>query len=64
MKCSAMASAPAASCAHSTVARLEWEHIQKVLGEHDGNISATARALKMYRRTQQRKLDKRPPREG
>ncbi|HMM46782.1 MAG TPA: response regulator transcription factor [Thiobacillaceae bacterium] len=44
-----------------TVARLEWEHIQKVLNEHDGNISATARALKMHRRTLQRKLDKNPP---
>ncbi|MFO7542180.1 MAG: response regulator [Thiobacillus sp.] len=44
-----------------TVARLEWEHIHKVLNEHDGNISATARALKMHRRTLQRKLDKRPP---
>lgn len=47
-----------------SVARLEWEHIQKVLNENDGNISATARALKMHRRTLQRKLDKRPPREG
>jgi len=46
-----------------TVARIEWEHIQKVLNEHDGNISATARALKMHRRTLQRKLDKHPPRE-
>lgn len=45
-----------------TVARLEWEHIQKVLNEHDGNISATARALKMHRRTLQRKLVKHPPR--
>lgn len=44
-----------------TVARLEWEHIQKVLNEQDGNISATARALKMHRRTLQRKLDKNPP---
>jgi two-component system response regulator RegA len=44
-----------------SVARMEWEHIQKVLNEHDGNISATARALKMHRRTLQRKLDKRPP---
>lgn len=43
------------------MARLEWEHIQKVLNEHDGNISATARALKMHRRTLQRKLDKHPP---
>jgi two-component system response regulator RegA len=44
-----------------SVARLEWEHIQKVLNEHNGNISATARALKMHRRTLQRKLDKNPP---
>ncbi len=27
-----------------SVNRLEWEHIQKVLSEHDGNVSATARA--------------------
>lgn len=40
--------------------RLEWEHIQRVLSEHDGNISATARALGMHRRTLQRKLAKRP----
>jgi two-component system response regulator RegA len=46
-----------------SVDRLEWEHIQKVLVEHDGNLSATARALKMHRRTLQRKLAKRPVRE-
>ena len=40
--------------------RLEWEHIQRVLGEHDGNISATARTLHMHRRTLQRKLAKKP----
>ncbi len=43
-----------------SVNRLEWEHIQKVLKEHEGNISATARALGMHRRTLQRKLSKRP----
>ena len=43
-----------------SVDRLEWEHIQKVLQENDGNISATARKLGMYRRTLQRKLAKRP----
>jgi len=43
-----------------SVDRLEWEHIQRVLNEHDGNISATARALNMHRRTLQRKLQKRP----
>jgi two-component system response regulator RegA len=43
-----------------SVSRLEWEHIQRVLAEHEGNISATARALNMHRRTLQRKLAKRP----
>jgi two-component system response regulator RegA len=43
-----------------SVSRLEWEHIQRVLAEHEGNVSATARALKMHRRTLQRKLGKRP----
>ena len=43
-----------------SVERLEWEHIQKVLKENDGNISATARSLGMYRRTLQRKLAKKP----
>lgn len=46
-----------------SVDRLEWEHIQRVLAEYDGNISATARALGMHRRTLQRKLGKNPPRE-
>jgi two-component system response regulator RegA len=46
-----------------SVPRLEWEHIQRVLADHGGNISATARALKMHRRTLQRKLGKRPARE-
>jgi two-component system response regulator RegA len=45
---------------HMSVERLEWEYIQKVLQENDGNISATARALGMYRRTLQRKLAKKP----
>ena len=43
-----------------SVNRLEWEHIQKILKENDGNISATARALGMHRRTLQPKLSKRP----
>jgi len=43
-----------------SVDRLEWEHIQRVLRDHDNNISATARALNMHRRTLQRKLMKRP----
>jgi two-component system response regulator RegA len=43
-----------------TVKRLEWEHLQRVLNECDGNISAAARKLRMHRRTLQRKLAKRP----
>ena len=43
-----------------SVRRLEWEHIQKVLKENDGNISETARQLNMHRRTLQRKLQKKP----
>lgn len=43
-----------------SVDRMEWEHIQRVLNEHQGNISSTARALNMHRRTLQRKLLKRP----
>lgn len=43
-----------------SVRRLEWEHIQKVLQENDGNVSETARQLKMHRRTLQRKLQKKP----
>ncbi len=46
-----------------SVKRMEWEYLQKVLMEHNGNISAAARALGMHRRTLQRKLDKRPVRE-
>jgi len=43
-----------------SVQRMEWEYIQRVLAEHGGNISATAQALRMHRRTLQRKLAKRP----
>jgi len=46
-----------------SIKRLEWEHLQKVLAECDGNISAAARKLRMHRRTLQRKLAKRPVRE-
>jgi two-component system response regulator RegA len=54
-------SAPVAP-APLSVDRLEWEHIQRVLAENEGNISATARALNMHRRTLQRKLGKYPSR--
>ncbi|NNJ92099.1 MAG: response regulator [Gammaproteobacteria bacterium] len=44
----------------TSLKRLEWEHIQRILHENDGNISATARQLNMHRRTLQRKLQKKP----
>ena len=56
----AVAELPEASSRPPSVNRLAWEHIQRVLAENDGNISATARALGMHRRTLQRKLQKRP----
>lgn len=40
--------------------RLEWEHIQQVLEQHQGNISASARTLGIDRRTLQWRLKKRP----
>lgn len=51
---------PSTQYSPMSVDRLEWEHIQRVLAENDGNISATARALNMHRRTLQRKLAKKP----
>lgn len=45
----------------SSLKQLEWEHIQRVLAEYGGNVSAAARALGMYRRTLQRKLGKKAP---
>lgn len=42
-----------------SVQRVEWEHIQRVLKDSGGNVSAAARALRMHRRTLQRKLGKR-----
>ncbi|MEZ4391668.1 MAG: response regulator [Polyangiales bacterium] len=42
--------------------RAQWEHLQRVLADCDGNISETARRLGMHRRTLQRKLQKYPPR--
>ncbi|WP_347330832.1 response regulator transcription factor [Marinimicrobium locisalis] len=57
----APSSPPAEAARRVTPAELEWEHIQRVLLENDGNISLTARALGMHRRTLQRKLKKHSP---
>lgn len=40
--------------------RREWEHIQRVLADCGGNVSAAARQLGLDRRTLQRRLAKRP----
>lgn len=43
-----------------SLARVEWEHIQRVLADCDGNVSEAARTLSMHRRSLQRKLAKYP----
>lgn len=47
--------------APTSLDRLEWEHIQRVLTDCDGNISQTAEILGLHRRSLQRKLQKHPP---
>jgi two-component system response regulator RegA len=56
-------SAPAAAEAQypPSLERVEWEHIQRVLRDCDGNVSRAAKALRIHRRTLQRKLSYRPP---
>lgn len=53
------ASAPDQVSAPS-LARVEWEHIQRVLTDCDGNVSQAARTLGIHRRSLQRKLSKTP----
>ena len=43
-----------------TLARTEWEHINRVLAECDGSIRKASRLLGIHRRTLQRKLAKDP----
>jgi two-component system response regulator RegA len=43
-----------------SLARAEWEHIQRVLTDCEGNVSQAARVLGVHRRSLQRKLGKRP----
>lgn len=45
-----------------SLARIEWEHIQRVLSDCGGNISEAARRLGIHRRSLQRKLNKYAPR--
>ncbi|MFO0667689.1 MAG: response regulator transcription factor [Polyangiaceae bacterium] len=43
-----------------SLARIEWEHIHRVLGDCGGNITQAAKLLRMHRRSLQRKLSKYP----
>jgi len=43
-----------------TLARVEWEHINRVLVDCGGNISKAAKLLGIHRRSLQRKLAKHP----
>ena len=52
--------APDAPVAVPSLARVEWEHIQRVLAECQGNVSQAARLLGLHRRSLQRKLSKYP----
>jgi len=45
-----------------SLARAEWEHIQRVLADAGGNVSEAARRLGLHRKSLQRKLQKHPPR--
>jgi two-component system response regulator RegA len=56
---SAGTAAPAADST-PTLARVEWEHINRVLSDCGGNVSQAARILGIHRRSLQRKLSKYP----
>ena len=55
-------SRPTDDYAAPSLARAEWEHINRVLSDCGGNISEAARRLGIHRRWLQRKLQKYPPR--
>jgi two-component system response regulator RegA len=52
---------PPATYEAPSLARTEWEHINRVLSDCGGNISEAARRLRIHRRSLQRKLQKYPP---
>ena len=54
---------PQAEYMAPSLARAEWEHINRVLSDCGGNISEAARRLGIHRRSLQRKLQKYPPSE-
>lgn len=52
---------PGAVASTPSLARAEWEHINRVLVDAGGNVSEAARRLGIHRRSLQRKLAKYPP---
>ncbi len=58
------APAPSAPPTAQPLARVEWEHIQRVLADCEGNVSQAARLLGLHRRSLQRKLSKNPVKEN
>jgi two-component system response regulator RegA len=51
---------PGDDAAVPSLARVEWEHIQRVMTDCGGNVSQAARLLGIHRRSLQRKLSKNP----
>jgi two-component system response regulator RegA len=54
--------APVAAVEIPTLEQIEWEHIARVLGDYDGNITHAAEALGIWRQSLQRKIHKHAPR--
>jgi two-component system response regulator RegA len=52
---------PGADLETPSLARVEWEHIQRVLNDCEGNLSEAARRLGMHRRSLQRKAARKRP---
>ena len=46
-----------------SLARVEWEHIQRVLTDCGGNVTQAAKTLGLHRRSLQRKLSRYAPRQ-
>jgi two-component system response regulator RegA len=53
--------APVLADSTPSLARVEWEHINRVLADCDNNLSEAARRLGIHRRSLQRKIQKYPP---
>lgn len=56
-----LAEPPASDLPAPSLARAEWEHLNRVLSDCGGNVSEAARRLGLHRRSLQRKLQKLAP---